>query len=102
MLYVLPHFRYFYVFLHTFFYHTFPFFYHFLTQLSLTVFPLFFTFILVSGEVPQDPVISLKTGHLFERRLIEKYLAVSGKCPVSGVDLGEPRQKLKKVSDKKV
>ena len=43
----------------------------------------------VSGEVPQEPVISVKTGHLFERRLIEKYLKVGNKCPVSGVELAE-------------
>lgn len=43
----------------------------------------------VSGEVPQEPVISVKTGHLFERRLIEKYLKVGNKCPISGVELAE-------------
>ena len=43
----------------------------------------------VSGEVPQEPVISIKSGHLFERRLIEKYLTAGGKCPISGMDLSE-------------
>jgi hypothetical protein len=34
-------------------------------------------------------VISIKTGHLFEKRLIEKYLKVGNKCPISGVELAE-------------
>jgi pre-mRNA-processing factor 19 len=41
----------------------------------------------VSGEVPQDPVVSKFTGHLYERRLIEKYIEEEGKCPVSGAEL---------------
>ena len=43
----------------------------------------------VSGEVPVEPVISVKTGHLFEKRLIEKYLKAGNKCPISGVELAE-------------
>lgn len=68
-----------------------PFFFiFFLLLLSLLFFLLFFLFFFsVSGEVPQEPVISTKTGHLFERRLIEKYLTAGGKCPISGVDLNE-------------
>ena len=31
-----------------------------------------------------DPVISRKTGHLYEKRLIEKYLQEEGRCPVTG------------------
>lgn len=38
----------------------------------------------ISGEIPQDPVISKRTGHLYERRIIEKYLKDDGKCPVTG------------------
>jgi len=38
----------------------------------------------VSGEVPLEPVVSRKTGHLFERRLVEKYLQEEGKCPITG------------------
>jgi hypothetical protein len=41
----------------------------------------------VSGEIPQEPVVSRKTGHLFEKRLIEKHLASSSTCPVTGGDL---------------
>ena len=39
--------------------------------------------------MPQEPVISVKTGHLFEKRLIEKYLKAGNKCPISGVELLE-------------
>jgi hypothetical protein len=42
---------------------------------------------IVSGEVPQEPVVSKTSGLLFEKRLIEKYLKEHGKCPVTGVDM---------------
>jgi pre-mRNA-processing factor 19 len=38
----------------------------------------------VSGEVPSDPVVSRKTGHVYERRLLEKHLEMTGSCPVTG------------------
>ena len=41
----------------------------------------------ISGEVPEEPVISSKSGHLFERRLVEKYIAAEGKCPATGEEL---------------
>jgi pre-mRNA-processing factor 19 len=42
----------------------------------------------ISGEVPQEPVISKTSGHVFERRLIEKSLEASkGVCPVTGNEL---------------
>jgi pre-mRNA-processing factor 19 len=41
----------------------------------------------ISGSVPQDPVVSSKTGHLYERSVIEKCLENDGKCPVTGTDL---------------
>jgi pre-mRNA-processing factor 19 len=47
------------------------------------------TFFAVSGEIPQDPVVSKKTGHLYERRLIEKYIQEDGKCPISGESMDE-------------
>lgn len=37
----------------------------------------------ISGQVPEDPVVSSKSGHLFERRLIEKYLDSEGVCPIT-------------------
>lgn len=37
----------------------------------------------ISGEVPQEPVVSIKSGHIFERKLIEKYIAETGVCPVT-------------------
>ncbi|XP_039157118.1 pre-mRNA-processing factor 19 homolog 1 isoform X1 [Eucalyptus grandis] len=41
----------------------------------------------ISGEVPEEPVVSTKSGHVFERRLIERYVSDYGKCPVSGEPL---------------
>lgn len=41
----------------------------------------------ISGEVPQEPVVS-KTGHIFERRLIEKYIAETSTCPITKQPLG--------------
>ncbi|MBA0827766.1 hypothetical protein Goarm_012514, partial [Gossypium armourianum] len=38
----------------------------------------------VSGEVPEDPVVSKKSGLLYEKRLIERHIADYGKCPVTG------------------
>merc|ERR1711907_271055 len=37
----------------------------------------------LSGQTPEDAVVSSKSGHLFERRLIEKYIENTGKCPVT-------------------
>lgn len=44
-------------------------------------------FCAISGTVPEEPVVSKKTGHVFERRLIEKYVQETGKCPVTQGDL---------------
>jgi len=43
----------------------------------------------ISGEVPSEPVVSRKTGHLYEKRLITKYLKEDGKCPISGEQMSE-------------
>ncbi|XP_010542962.1 PREDICTED: pre-mRNA-processing factor 19 homolog 1-like [Tarenaya hassleriana] len=41
----------------------------------------------ISGEVPEEPVVSTKSGLLFERRLIESHISEYGKCPVTGEPL---------------
>ncbi|KAF2966705.1 hypothetical protein GQX73_g6877 [Xylaria multiplex] len=41
----------------------------------------------LSGEAPQEPVVSKLSGSVFEKRLIEKYIEENGKDPVSGEDL---------------
>ncbi|KAJ0793336.1 putative U box domain, Zinc finger, RING/FYVE/PHD-type, pre-mRNA-splicing factor 19 [Helianthus annuus] len=38
----------------------------------------------VSGEVPEEPVVSKTSGLLFEKRLIERHISDYGKCPVTG------------------
>ncbi|KAL7177590.1 hypothetical protein ACSBR2_030864 [Camellia fascicularis] len=38
----------------------------------------------ISGEVPEDPVVSNKSGLLFEKRLIERHISECGKCPITG------------------
>jgi pre-mRNA-processing factor 19 len=37
----------------------------------------------LSGEVPVEPVVSLKSGTLFEKRLIEAYVGENGMCPIT-------------------
>jgi pre-mRNA-processing factor 19 len=44
-------------------------------------------FCAISGHAPEQPVASKKTGHVFERRLAEKYVAETGRCPVTGEPL---------------
>lgn len=41
----------------------------------------------VSGEAPQQPVASRKSGNVFERRLIEQYISENHSDPVNGEDL---------------
>lgn len=41
----------------------------------------------VSGEAPQQPVASRKSGNVFERRLIEQYISENNIDPVNGEDL---------------
>ncbi len=40
----------------------------------------------VSGEVPQEPVVSRKSGHLYEKKLITKYIEAEGRDPVTSED----------------
>jgi len=46
-------------------------------------------FCAISGEPPQDPVVSSKSGHVYERRLIMKYLTENGTDPITGDKLEE-------------
>jgi pre-mRNA-processing factor 19 len=46
-------------------------------------------FCAISGEPPQDPVVSAKSGHVYERRLITKYIAENGTDPMTGEKLEE-------------
>ncbi len=41
----------------------------------------------ISGVVPQEPVVSVKSGHVFEKRLVEKHIEMTGKCPITNEDL---------------
>ncbi|KAI8364772.1 WD40-repeat-containing domain protein [Radiomyces spectabilis] len=43
--------------------------------------------ILVSGEAPEEPVVSLKSGNVFEKRLIHKYIADHGKDPITNEEM---------------
>lgn len=46
-------------------------------------------FCAISGEAPQDPVVSSKSGHVYERRLILKYITENGTDPITGEKLEE-------------
>jgi pre-mRNA-processing factor 19 len=41
----------------------------------------------ISGEAPREPVASRKSGNVFEKRLIEAYIAENHTDPVTGEDL---------------
>ncbi|KAJ7955473.1 Pre-mRNA-processing factor 19 [Quillaja saponaria] len=41
----------------------------------------------ISGEVPEDPVVSKNSGLIFEKRLIERHISDYGKCPITGEPL---------------
>lgn len=43
----------------------------------------------ISGEPPQDPVVSQKSGQVYERRLILKYITENGTDPITGEKLEE-------------
>mmetsp|Transcript_32438 Transcript_32438/g.32139 ORF Transcript_32438/g.32139 Transcript_32438/m.32139 type:complete len:83 (-) Transcript_32438:198-446(-) len=41
----------------------------------------------LSGQPLIDPVVSVKTGHVFERSAITKYIQSTGRCPITNVEL---------------
>ncbi|KAI9919696.1 hypothetical protein PsorP6_017312 [Peronosclerospora sorghi] len=49
----------------------------------------------LSGQVPIEPVVSLKSGHVFEKRLILKYLEQNQlRCPITGQELDREKDLL--------
>jgi pre-mRNA-processing factor 19 len=46
-------------------------------------------FCAISGEPPQEPVVSAKSGKVYERRLILKYITENGTDPITGDKLDE-------------
>jgi SUMO ligase MMS21 Smc5/6 complex component len=58
-------------------------------DVSIPVFDPTMFFCAISGEPPQDPVVSMKSGHVYERRLILKYIAENGTDPMTGEKLEE-------------
>lgn len=42
----------------------------------------------ISGTVPEVPVVSKKSGHLYEKRLILKIIKETGRDPVTSEALG--------------
>jgi pre-mRNA-processing factor 19 len=43
----------------------------------------------ISGATPTEPVVSTRSGHIFEKRLIVKHIKVTGTCPVTKEELSE-------------
>jgi len=41
----------------------------------------------LSGNILETPVVSTKTGHVFEKRVIEKHIEATGQCPITGQEL---------------
>ena len=41
----------------------------------------------LSGNPLIEPVVSKKTGHIFEKKLIEAHLDKTGQCPITGINL---------------
>mmetsp|Transcript_98760 Transcript_98760/g.205862 ORF Transcript_98760/g.205862 Transcript_98760/m.205862 type:complete len:498 (+) Transcript_98760:133-1626(+) len=41
----------------------------------------------ISGQAPEEPCFSPKTGHVYEKRVITKIIESSGKCPVTKEDM---------------
>lgn len=60
---------------------------HNLEYFSLLLINKYVILCVVSNEVPEHPVVSPVSGSIFEKRLIEKYLAENGVDPITGKEL---------------
>lgn len=49
----------------------------------------YLSFSIVSNEVPEHPCVSPVSNHVYERRLIEKYIAENGTDPINNQPLSE-------------
>jgi len=56
---------------------------------SAKSFRCYLSCILVCNEVPEDPVLSPVSNHVFERRLITKFIQQNGTDPINGEHLTE-------------
>lgn len=41
----------------------------------------------MTGVIPENPVVSTRSGHLFERSAVVKAIEATGKCPITGEEL---------------
>ena len=46
-----------------------------------------FTHCALSGVLLSHPVVSKKSGYVFEKSTIEKHIEAVGQCPITGVEL---------------
>jgi len=44
-------------------------------------------FCAISGNAPEVPVVSKKTGHCYEKSMLQKYVDAEGKCPMTGEEM---------------
>ena len=42
----------------------------------------------MSGDPPVKAVVSRKSGHIFEQSVISKFILETGRCPITGQELG--------------
>eukprot|EP00002_Diphylleia_rotans_P006532 TRINITY_DN158_c0_g1_i1.p1 TRINITY_DN158_c0_g1~~TRINITY_DN158_c0_g1_i1.p1 ORF type:complete len:509 (+),score=130.33 TRINITY_DN158_c0_g1_i1:48-1574(+) len=43
----------------------------------------------ISGAIPETPVVSVKSGHVFEKRLVLEHIKATGRCPITQEELSE-------------
>ena len=60
-----------------------------LTNFMIVLFYYYILLCIVSNEVPEHPCVSPSSNCVFERRLIEKYIAENGTDPISGEPISE-------------